>query len=86
MVVTVVGGGWPMRVTSTVLSTHVTVLEDFYSSTGSNIYSVHWTVCVRIEDKHIHTVCVRKYMYVLRVSTSIFMKPDLNKFEGRYNL
>ena len=66
MAVTVVGGGWPMRVTSTILSTHVTVLEDFNSSTSLKYLLLFTGQCVSAyAQTHTYTrVCVRKYMYV----------------------
>ena len=80
-----------MRVTSTFLSTYVAVLEnhkDFNSSTSLKYLLLFTGECVLARAQtHTHT-CVRAYVHVCicRVSTSIFMKPDLNKYEGRYNL
>lgn len=69
MVVTGVGGGWPMRVTSTFLSTYVTVLEnhkDFNSSTSLKYLLLFAGECVSAHAQtHIHTcVCVLMYMCV----------------------
>ena len=61
MVVTGVGGGWPMRVTSTFLSTYVTVLEnhkDFNSSTSLKYLLLFAGECV---SAHVQT---HTYTYV----------------------
>ena len=69
MVVTGVGGGWPMRVTSTFLSTYVTVLEnhkDFNSSTSLKYLLLFTGECVSAHAQtHTHTcACVLMYMCV----------------------